>query len=233
MFSYIKNMKLLLLVFLLIVFISSTAAAATSVTEVEYVRYERSDGNKIIVDYQKALEQYDPPLKREPLKKALQEIEVALYNFRQVYVQTEDKIINYSDAVNDGKTFNQAMASKDYDEEDIDLFEEADLELYSATGNIWAYRTPQPQEFPEDIEVNVAWSVFARCWFVNVIVDTDVYPLEVNAVRVMGKTAVRGPGVTDNYWRARIYESDLPTGVSEPRIDPSTVKILYSGSWLW
>ncbi len=233
MVSYIKKVRLILLIFLLVVFISSTAAAATSVTEVEYILYERSDGNMIIVDYQKALEQYDPPLKREPLKKALEEIEVALYNFRQVYVQTEDKVIDYSEAVNDGRTFNQAMAVTDYDV-DIDLFELADSELYSATGNIWAYRTPQPQEFPEGIEVNVAWSVFARCWFVNVIVDPAEYDItEVDAVRVMGKTAVRGSGDTINYWRARIYESDLPTGASEPRIDPSTVKILYDGSWLW
>ncbi len=228
-----KNAIFILLVFILVLFFSSTVFAATSVTEVQYVLYERSDGKMIIVDYQKALEQYDPPLRREPLKKALGDINLALYNFRQVYVQTDEKTIDYSSAVNDGKTFNQALAVTTYDDNTIDLYYEADLELFSATGNSWAYRTPLLPQFPAGITANVAWSVFARCWFVNVIIEGVYDKDEVNSVRVMGKTALRGSGAYDNYWRARIYESDLPAGASEPVIDTSTVRIMYDGSWLW
>lgn len=228
-----KNAKNLFLVLVLVLFLSSTAVAATSVTEVQYVLYERSDGKMIIVDYQKALDQYDPPLKREPLKKALEDIALALYNFRNVYVQTEDKIIDYSKAVNDGKTFSQALAVSTYNV-NIDLFALADSELYSATGSSWAYRTPLLPQFPAGITANVAWSVFARCWFVNIIIDPGEYDItEVNSVRVMGKTALRGSGNTYNYWRARIYESDLPAGASEPLINTTTVRIMYGGSWLW
>lgn len=222
---------LVLCIFLLFLF-SSEAVAATSVTEVEYVLYERSDGKYIIVDYQKALELYNPPFHQEPLKTALQEIEVALANFRQVYVETDAKIINYSKAVDDGKTYSEAIGSGDYDVV-IDLFALADLELYSQTGLSSAYRTPHLPEFPDGISYNMAWSVFARCWFVNIIIEAPYDLTKVDMVRVMGKTGVRGTGDNNNVWRVRIYVSDLPAGASEPEINTTTVRVMYDGTYLW
>lgn len=227
-----KQAGIVMLCILLLFLLSSEVLAATSVTEVEYVLYERSDGKNIIVDYQKALELYNPPFNQEPLKTALQEIEVALANFRQVYVKTDAKTIDYSKAVDDGKTYSEAIASTAYDV-DIDLFALADLELYSQTGLSSAYRTPLLPEFPDGISYNMAWSIFARCWFVNIIIEEPYNPNNVDAVKVMGKTGVRGTGDNSNVWRVRIYESDLPAGASEPVINTTTVRVMYEGSLLW
>ena len=92
------------------VLVFSMAPAGNS-SSAEYILYERSDGNYILVNYEEALELYTSwsLSERKLYQKAVEDIQVALANFRDVYVSTTingtTEVIDYSQAVNDGKIF--------------------------------------------------------------------------------------------------------------------------------
>lgn len=192
-----KYYKTILIVLVLVFLLSSVAVAATSA--IKYVYIERSDGKLIMINYQDAL---DAPKLYEQVVDGVQK---ALAGFRKVYVETENGVvIFYSQAVNDGLTYNQAVADGGY----IVPRPSPDYEMYLDAFNQIKLRTPKPVEFPAWLDsYNVTWSGLAEAWVVDVFVDANELPniytlAHIDEMRIKGNLANRMG--TTNRWRAVI-----------------------------
>ncbi|MGM0653330.1 MAG: hypothetical protein ACQES4_11220 [Bacillota bacterium] len=245
---YFKQGAKYLALALLMVLVFSMAAAGSS-SNAEYILYERSDGNYILVNYEEALEYYTSGSLsgRRLYQEAVEDIQVALSNFRNVYVSTtindSTVVIDYSQAVNDGKTFSQAAddyssyeAPDDYDSL-AKLYDEAFREMV-LDGNTVVLQRPARDEAPDGIEIYVVYSELAASYFVNVKIDKadsdDITNLtNVDAVEILGRSATsRGVESGVNIWRIRLSYDPLDR-LDVDELTTRHFRVMYNGSWLW
>jgi len=225
-----KYAPVFLLVLLLFLILSSTAFSAGY--DPQYVIYENPDGEYIIADYAYALELIAVSGKYQLYEKIVGDIQVALYNHREVYVITEDdKIIDYSLAVDKGKTLTEAYddyATFGVAEGDLP---EPDLELY-LNGNIIAYRKPIPLVQPAWFDINYAWYDMANCWFINFIVDETEFAAEFEGKNLSNITKVTYKGIEanqkDNIFRFRTFNEN-----NEPDLSLINFKVYIDGVSVW
>ncbi|MFU8794466.1 MAG: hypothetical protein ACNA7Z_03725 [Dethiobacteria bacterium] len=225
-----KYGRLFLLIIILLFVLSSTALSAGY--DPHYVIYENPDGEYIIADYAYALELITVSGKYQLYEKIVGDIQVALYNHREVYVITEDdKIINYSLAVDEGKTLTEAYddyATFGVAEADLP---EPDLELY-ISGNIIAYRKPVPLIQPDWFEINYAWYDLANCWFINFIVYEAEFAAEFDGKTLSNITKVTYKGIDasrkDNIFRFRTFNEN-----NEPDVSLINFKVYIDGVSVW
>ncbi len=191
----------------------------------------------IMVDYKNAVEiaAISPPLKIQLYNETVAGIQVALSNHRAVYVQTVGGVyINYGDAVDDGKTYLEAVASTTYNLSVLPA--EPDYEMY-LNGSMVTLRAPLPTAYPDWMEVTTVWSSLAECWYVNVIIEEPftyqsvTYDLDdIEAVTVGGITAI--PSVQSGsiiIFRVGIGSSETQA----PAVNIGNVKVMANGSYLW
>jgi len=225
-----KYAHLFLLILILLLVFSSTAFSAGY--DPQYVIYENPDGDYIIADYAYALELITVSGKYQLYDKIVGDIQVALYNHRIVYVITEDdKIINYSLAVDQGKTLTEAYndyATFGVAEADLPA---PDLELY-LSGNIIAYRKPVPLIQPGWFDINYAWYDLANCWFINFTVNEAEFAAEFDGKNLSNITKVTYKGIDanqkDNIFRFRTFNEK-----TEPDVSLINFKVYIDGVSVW
>ncbi|MDW7739411.1 MAG: hypothetical protein SCJ97_05050 [Bacillota bacterium] len=229
MLYFKKYASVVIFIVVLLFLFSATAFAADS--DPKYVLFQRSDLKYIIVDYEQAVFDATQPLGDKLYNAAVEGIQDALSNHRKVYVETKGGTkIDYSKAVDDGLTFQQALSNSAYH---VSAMPQPSYEMYM-DGIRVALRAPIPLEFPEWMTVTEPWSEIANCFFVNVTIDEtrlgEAYlgrTLDnIDAVTVKSIPAVRG-GENNNIWRVKII------GTVQPNIKPADVRVMLDGSWLW
>ncbi len=244
--NYFKHGARCLVLALLLVLVLSMAAAGNS-SSAEYILYERSDGNYILVNYEEALEKRGSLSGRRLYQKAVEDVQVALANFRNVYISTtigsSTVVIDYGKAVNDSKTFSQAVSDFSNYEAPAnfntlaDLYGQAFREMV-LDGNNVVLRRPAQEEAPDGIEINVVYSEFAASYFVNVKIDRaesdKISSLSnVDAVEILGRSAVsRGPESGVNIWRIRLNYDPLER-LDVDELTTRHFRVMYNGNWLW
>ncbi|OPL15041.1 MAG: hypothetical protein AVO34_00595 [Firmicutes bacterium ML8_F2] len=227
-----------LFVFALMIVLMFASPCFAADSPIQFIYYERSDGEVIMIDYQEALELASmEPFPRPKLYEAAQmNVQNALANYRDVWVETENGVvIYYSEAINDGLSYSEAVqhildnpGTSPYETTQPD----PDFEMYLDDLNQIALRSPQPLNYPGWLitdDTTIIWENISGYWVIDIFIDEaelpNSYDLEdIDEVRVMGNKALRQSGT--NRWRVVIPGAED----DEMTIEPGDVKLLIGST---
>ncbi len=221
-----KRTAVVLAVSLLLLLALSAAVYASDPPDKIY--FERSDGKIIVVDYEEALS-LRAGGKHALYDATVQGIREALRDFRDVWVEVDDEVLHYSEAVKDGLTYAAMIAAP------VPYRVSApqpDWEMYLDGVASVRLREPAPLDFPAWLDDrNVTWQEQWGITVIDVFIDADELPLQwyelkdIQEVMILGVRAKEDP-TEKGRWRVTIQENiaDLEPGDVVIRINSRTYK---------
>ena len=262
MLSIKRSGRVILFVLALLFLLSSAAFASTE--SIKYVYFERGSSvwtDLIVVDYEKALELKEDEV--DDLYDAVSKgVFEALVEDKRVYLETDDGVvIDYAKAINDNKSFSEALALYNDDDEEtyVTSRPKADKEMYyddDSDEERVRFRDPDPDQddFTPDeypawlIELEPekddqfkyhleTWEPISGTLFIEIQIDKEKFSeLEstrtIYDVEIKGEEALERESEDDNVARYYIgVEEDVDPGDNAFELSTNDVKVKAGIRW--